>query len=209
VASAFMKTNVYIDGFNLYYGSLKGTPYRWLDICSLAQKLVRRNQLHRVRYFTARITARPGHTQAPLHQQIYLRALATFPAVSIHFGHFLTSYPYMRLVNPPPNSAQVIKTEEKGSDVNLATSLLVDAFDGDFEKAIVISNDSDLCEPIKVVIAKFGLPVEVINPHPTPSQALIRIASVHGQLRTGVIASSLLPNALTDAQGTMTKPPSW
>ena len=26
-----MRTSIYIDGFNLYYGAVKGTPYKWLD----------------------------------------------------------------------------------------------------------------------------------------------------------------------------------
>ncbi len=30
-----VKTNFYIDGFNLYYGAVKGTPYKWLDSSGL------------------------------------------------------------------------------------------------------------------------------------------------------------------------------
>ena len=170
-----MKTNVYIDGFNLFYGALKDSPHRWLNIASLAQKLAPKGQIVRVRYFTARISSRPGHPHAPLRQQSYLRALATLPGVSLHFGHFLITQPFMPLANPPatgPKTVKVIKTEEKGSDVNLATYLLVDAFTGDFDQAIVVSNDSDLCEPIRIVRDDFGLPVHVVNPHKTPSQAL-------------------------------------
>jgi hypothetical protein len=32
--------NVYIDGFNLYYGALKRTPYKWLDLALLARTLL-------------------------------------------------------------------------------------------------------------------------------------------------------------------------
>jgi hypothetical protein len=35
-----MRTIVYIDGFNLYYGAVKGTPYKWLDLKSVCQKLL-------------------------------------------------------------------------------------------------------------------------------------------------------------------------
>lgn len=52
-----MRTNVYVDGFNLYYGSLKGTAYKWLDPDALCQRLLPRNEVHRIRYFTAMITA--------------------------------------------------------------------------------------------------------------------------------------------------------
>ena len=38
--TAVIKTNLYIDGFNLYYGALKDTPYKWLDLRSLAEVLL-------------------------------------------------------------------------------------------------------------------------------------------------------------------------
>jgi hypothetical protein len=50
-----------------------------------------------------------------------------------------------------PTTVRVLKTEENGSDVNLATYLLSDAYEQVFEKAVVISNDSDLCTPIALV----------------------------------------------------------
>ena len=53
------KANVYVDGFNLYYGCLKGTEYRWLDLGAFCQKLIPSNPINRIRYFTARISARP------------------------------------------------------------------------------------------------------------------------------------------------------
>ena len=112
-----MATNVYIDGFNLYYGALKRTHFRWLDLEALCQNLLPNDSIHRIRYFTAKVTARPDDVQAPQRQQTYLRALETLPLVSIHFGHFLTSNTWMWLTNPPPpggsRKAQVIKTEER------------------------------------------------------------------------------------------------
>jgi uncharacterized LabA/DUF88 family protein len=57
----------------------------------------------------------------------------------------------MPLAPPQTGYIRVIKTEEKGSDVNLATELLVDGFNNDYEIAIIVSNDSDLLMPIQVV----------------------------------------------------------
>jgi hypothetical protein len=74
-----MKANVYIDGFNLYYGSVKGTPYRWLDLAALCSLLLPRDTINRIRYFTALIQPRPDDAQAPQRQQTYLRALRLFP----------------------------------------------------------------------------------------------------------------------------------
>jgi len=122
-----LRTNVYVDGFNLCYGCLKGTPYKWLDLDAMCRRLLPKHELSRIRYFTAIISARPLDPSGPVRQQAYLRALATMPHVSIHLGHFLTSHVRMPLAVPPargPRTVEVIKTEEKGSDVNLATYLL-------------------------------------------------------------------------------------
>lgn len=58
-----MKTYAYIDGFNLYFGALKGTPYRWLDVAKMCERLLRKDDVTRVRYFTARVKTRP-HTNS-------------------------------------------------------------------------------------------------------------------------------------------------
>ena len=81
-----MVTNVYIDGFNLYYGSLKGTPYKWLDLAALSSVLLPRDNINRIRYFTAQVSARPHDPQQPARQQTYLRALQTIPGLSIDLG---------------------------------------------------------------------------------------------------------------------------
>ena len=81
--------NVYIDGFNLYYGCLKGTPYKWLDLDALCRRLLPKHEIQRIRYFTALVSARPGDPQQPIRQEIYLRALRTIPHLSIHLGRFL------------------------------------------------------------------------------------------------------------------------
>ena len=69
-----MATNVYVDAFNLYYGSLKGTPYRWLDLGALCARLLPKDRINRIRYFTATVSARPDNPDAPQRQQVYLRA---------------------------------------------------------------------------------------------------------------------------------------
>ena len=85
-----MRANVYVDAFNLYYGCLKGTPYRWLDLDAFCRQLLRRDSIHRIRYFTALVTGRSGDLQRPQRQQIYLRALQTIPHLSVHLGHYVS-----------------------------------------------------------------------------------------------------------------------
>jgi hypothetical protein len=60
-----MATNVYVDAFNLYYGCLKGTPYRWLDLGTLCTRLLPKDPINRIRYFTATVSARPDNPDAP------------------------------------------------------------------------------------------------------------------------------------------------
>ncbi len=69
-------------------------------------------------------------------------------------------------------TVEVIKSEEKGSDVNLATYLLLDGFRRDYEIAVIITNDSDLVEPIKVLRTELKLRVGILNPDRRASLAL-------------------------------------
>lgn len=204
------KTNVYIDGFNLYYGCLKGTPYRWLDLDALCAKLLPKSTINRIRYFTALVEPRPDNPDQAQQQLTYMRALrASTPHLSIHEGKFLNSKVMARVVEPPPTYIKVHKTEEKGSDVNLATHLLVDVFDGDCEATAVVSNDTDLILPMTIVRERFQLPVVVLNPHPKTSWPMRQAASSYRAIRTGVLRDSQLPLTLTDAHGTITKPVGW
>lgn len=60
-----METFVYVDAFNLYYGSVKGTPYKWLDISSLCRILLPRHSIARIKYFTALVDPRPDDPDQP------------------------------------------------------------------------------------------------------------------------------------------------
>jgi NYN domain len=210
-----MLTNFYIDAFNLYYGCLKGTSYKWLNLESLCHLSFPSDQVHRIRYFTARVKARPSDPQQPVRQAAYLRALATLPCISIHYGHYLQSIVAMPYAKPPakgPSTVQVLKSEEKGSDVNLATMLLVDAFDRDFEKAVVVSNDGDLALPVEIVQKKFSLPVIVLfpcGPGRKLSYYLSQVATASPIISTANLAASQFSATLTDAVGTIHKPATW
>lgn len=206
-----MKTNVYVDGFNLYYGAVKKTPYKWLDIHKLCGLLLPKNQIHRIRYFTAPVQNTPNDPTKAQRQQTFIRALETLPNLSVHYGSFLSSKVRLPLVHPTAtaHNAYVIKMEEKGSDVNLASLLLADAFRGDFEVAVVLSNDSDLVLPIKIVATELHLPVGILNPHKRFSVELRKVATFRKQIRKGALSASQFPPTLTDARGTITKPAAW
>lgn len=205
-----MKINIYIDGFNLYYGSLKGTGYKWLNPMTMCQLLFPRDTINKIKYFTARVSARPSDPDQPIRQNTYFRALRTLPEIEIIEGSFLTKEVMMPLANSNPQQyVRVIKTEEKGSDVNLAVNLLNDGFRRDYELAVMVTNDSDLLEPLRIVKNELGLPVGLVNPQRNPSFHLKQHANFIKKLRTGVLGASQFPQSLTDAHGTFHKPAGW
>ena len=207
-----MKTVVYIDAFNLYYGALKGTPYKWLDPMALCRAMIPQNAVTRIKYFTARVQARADDPSKPQRQLFYLRALQTLPNVDIVFGHYLTHVTWMPLAKPQPGQnpfAHVIKTEEKGSDVNLASHLLMDAFDHAFDCAVVISGDSDLLTPVQMVLNRFHKSVGVLNPQKIDCKALKGVARFYKHIREPALQVSQFPPVLTDKQGTFHKPAVW
>ena len=150
-----MRTFIYVDGFNLYYGALKGTAWKWLDLPVLFAKVLQpHHDILTVKYFTARVSGTPADQSKPQRQDVYLRALRHYrPEVEVYFGHFLSHSVRMPLVRPVGNrrTEQVIRTEEKGSDVNLAVHLLNDSWLNAYDCAVVVSNDSDIAEAMRLV----------------------------------------------------------
>lgn len=207
-----MRTIVYIDAFNLYYGCLRKTPFRWLDLDKFCRRLLPNNDIVKIKYFTARVAARPGDPDQPLRQQLYLRALATIPQIEVYFGHYLSHEIFMPLANPPATGSRfvkVLKTEEKGSDVNLATHLISDAYENAFEIAALISNDSDLLGPVKLVKERLHKKVGILNPQKHPAFVLRNNATFFKQIRKSGLVGSQFANELQDVYGTFQKPAAW
>jgi hypothetical protein len=204
------KVSVYIDGFNLYYGATKGTPYRWLNLHQLCVNMLPNDTIQEIKYFTAKVSARPHDPQQPMRQQIYLRALQTLPDMKIIYGHFLTHSCRMVLTGVnPTQKVWVDKTEEKGSDVNLASHLLMDGFGRKYEVAVLITNDSDLAEPVRMVRQELGLGIGILNPHQHHSQQLKQLATFIKRIRQSDLVAAQFPLNLTDAAGSFRKPPTW
>ncbi|MCY3921105.1 MAG: NYN domain-containing protein, partial [Chloroflexi bacterium] len=201
-----------VDGLNLYYRALRGTPNRWLDLRRLSELLLPGYQVNRIRYFTARVTSRADDPTQAQRQQVYLRALSTVPDLSIHYGHLLPKRKRRPLADSPPSgprTVEVLDTEEKGSDVNLASFLLLDGFENDYELAVVLSNDSDLELPISMVRERLGKMIGVFDPSRRRSFQLSQAASWYRPLRRGPLSAGQFPAVLSDSQGMIAKPPGW
>lgn len=149
-----MKTIVYIDGYNLYYGLLRRSPYKWLDLYSLFQNHVLNNAANviEIRYYTAPVLGKMSDDPESLQRQrIYLQALRKMPPnkVQIIEGKMVASTPFLRLVTPIPEvpertHAQVYTLNEKNTDVNLASDLITGAWTGAYEQAVICTNDTDI-----------------------------------------------------------------
>ena len=208
-----LRTNVYIDGFNLYYGALKFTKFKWLNLRSLSNVLFPDDDIQRISYFTARLTPRAYDLAQPERQHIYLRALQTLSDLYIFYGVFRDRKMKLPLASSNPSKpkfVEVIKPEEKGTDVNLATRLLVDGFAGEYDHAVIISNDSDLAMPIRYVKSKLDLKISLVNPSTLPTHGnLVKAATYVRRLHRSHIAQSQFSRVLWDRHGRFEKPATW
>jgi hypothetical protein len=173
----------------------------------------------KVRYFTARVKGDQDST-APGRQKLCLTALSALPEVSVHFGQFRAHPVAMPLADPvagKTRTVRVLKPEAKGSDVNLATALLLDGLDGLYQSAVVISDDSDLETPIREANRRFG-PVHVISPRgpsstttgPKAPYVMSHSGSSWTPLEPRLLFAAQLPSPLTLPSGrTIYRPPSW
>ncbi len=138
------RTIIYIDGFNLYYGALRGGPHRWLDLERYFRMLRPGDELVAIRYFTALV----GEPQAS-RQRAYLLALATTPLVEITLGRFKTTNSTCKVSGCTfPGPRRFTKPEEKRTDVNIAVEMMDDAFSDRCDSFVLVSGDSDLVPPI-------------------------------------------------------------
>lgn len=212
------RTIVYVDGFNFYYGCLKDTPERWLDVGALCGRMLQNtdNEIVGIKYFTARVKARDGNPQQVQRQQVYLRALATVPNLTIHYGAFITKPVVRRCVKDRKGKASYVEvwnTEEKGSDVNLASHLIIDGHKARYDLAVIVSNDSDLKFPVEYVRNELKAPVGVLNPHKNRSWGLspkeLPRGSFYKPIRRAALRASQFPPQVPDVQGIIHKPPGW
>ena len=210
-----MRTSIYVDGFNLYFGALKGTPYKWLDICALCRALLApHNVVGTVKYFTANVSPTPGDPDKPIHQQVYIRALmAMHPQLEVIRGQFTTHEVTRRLVTPVNGQryANILERTEKGSDVNLAVHLVNDAWRDAYDCAVVISGDSDLAESIRLVREYHPRKVVgVFSPGKKKVSKQLQVAaSFIRAISTNALAASQFPSQVQTATTLLTKPHDW
>lgn len=207
-----LRTIVYVDGFNFYYGQVKGTPWKWLDLLLLFEQVLDpRNQIVKVKYFTARVQPTEKDPEVSKRQDVYFRALRRYcEKVEICLGHFLRHEVWMENANPPPKKTKVWKNEEKGSDVNLALHVLNDAWLNLYDCAVIVSNDSDLSMALHFVKSQNKKIIGLITPG-APKRKTSKQLRCHAdfmkQIRPSALASAQLPNPIPGTS--LHKPIGW
>lgn len=174
-----LRTRIYIDGYNLYYGCLRNTPYKWLDVLELFEKHILPSILYRteadadpstflldadcaVKYFTAKILERAARADDSVSSQAhYHNALEKHCGgrVSFTLGSYSIYKSNQRLVDIKDPSlrprdctkVEVWKFEEKQSDVNLALQIYDDALSGDIDQVVLVTNDTDLAPALHML----------------------------------------------------------
>jgi uncharacterized LabA/DUF88 family protein len=203
-----------VDGFNVFHRLLEGrSNVKWLDLFALAKHALREeNSIVLVRYFTARVTDIPADPEKSTRQDVYLRALEA-SGVHIHYGKFRERQKRARLVEPCSDTlnsyVSIWSREEKGSDVNLAVHMTNDAWKGEFDCAVVVSNDSDLAEALRLV-RDMGKTVGILSPVTAPAIDLRRHADFVRPIRPVHLARSQFPLVIELHDGhKITCPPDW
>ena len=226
-----VQTIAYIDAFNLYFGALKPVGCKWLNLEQWLDGQFPRNTITRIKYFTARVKPFEGDFGSCDRQALYLKALSSLPRVEIIEGHYLVKQTTAMLAQMPASGSRyvsIIRSEEKQSDVNLASHLLLDACRGNFEATIVVSGDGDLSTPIRMATEEFQKPVVVLNPQRRSSYHLEQVATAYrgthfrrdrkgkeirvrnDGIRQGLLTVSQFPASVSLADGSVVvKPVGW
>jgi len=153
---------------------------------------------------------RPDNPQQLVRQLTLFRALRTLPNLTMHYGTFIVKPVRMMLVTPLPDGTRfvdVVKTEEKGSDVNLAAYLVADGYENAYDAAVVVSDDSDLVEAIRIV-RRLRKHVTVLSPSGRAYE-MKRAATRYRAIDPAVLSQSQFPPVMRDAQGRFYKPANW
>ena len=147
-----------------------------------------------------------------MRQERYLSALGSSPRTTIHQAKFATWEVKRPLVGPvgvEPTFVTVWDTKEKGSDVSLASFMLVDGFKGLYEVAVVVSDDSDLLDPVRLVRSELGLKVGVVRVNAHRASVFRADADFVRSVRRWHFATSQLPDVIDVPGGSIRRPEGW
>lgn len=224
-----MKTNFYVDGYNLYYGCLKHSDYKWLDLKSLLVDKILHTQcphaeLCTIKFFTAdvkaKIASRGQNAQISQHQ--YHRALELlYPDnMAIIKGFYSLERANLPVFQQPPDKNErvaVWRLEEKQTDVNIVLEAYRDAAKGLAEQLVFVTNDSDIEPVLKAIREDFGdaIRLGVVVPrhktnHRPPNVSLSQYADwTRHHILEDELRDSQLPDLIPTRKKPIKRPDYW
>ena len=192
-----LRTRIYIDGYNFYYGCLRGTPHKWLDLLPLFENHILPSALLKdgdghirqsallpspsIKFFTAKIIESVARsTDSVSSQARYHTALRKLHDGRIELieGYYAVNKMKVKVVdsdepNRPPRECKEVqawKVEEKQSDVNLALQVYHDAITGQIDHAVIVTNDTDIAPALAMIRAHTQVLMGVVVPTTDPTR---------------------------------------
>ena len=202
-----LRTIVYIDGYNLYYGlrAAYKTKYKWLDLQALAYSFIQQNMdIVAVKYFTA---ISKSDSKTKMKQEIFLKALSSHcDKLKIIYGRFLSKTRQCRECGD-----KYKYYEEKKTDVNIACQILNDAHLDNYDYCYIVSGDSDLVPPVAIIKEQFpNKKIIIANPPKRKSDELCKVADGFFSISKLKIQTNQLPHTVINKNGKkLTKPEAW
>lgn len=202
---------VYVDGFNFYYGMVRNTDWKWLDLQRYFELIRQDDQIEQIRYFTSEAGG-----AAYDRQSVYLRALASLPKVTVHLGRFKRKTFTCGVTDCVfAGSRQYQGREEKETDVALGVTLVDDAYQDRADRFVIVSGDSDLVPAIRLVQERFSEKRVVVyvpavrGSVRAAATEMRRIADRHRTLPPEPLRRAQLPPTINTGTGVIRKPASW
>ncbi|MYA19712.1 MAG: NYN domain-containing protein [Chloroflexi bacterium] len=206
-----VRSIIYIDGYNFYYGMVRDTEWKWLDLQRCFELVRSDDDIQEIRYFTSEALG-----DARERQSVYLEALGTLPLVTVHLGRFKGRSLTCRVrACEYAGSRRYQVLEEKETDVAISVRLIDDAYRDRADRFVIVSGDSDLVPAVRLLRERFA-DKEIIVYVPASAgtrraaaREMRRIAHKHRTMPVEPLRRSQLPEVIPVADGTIRKPPSW
>ena len=208
-----MRTIVYIDWFNLYYGIIEKSGYRWVNLSTLFNSILKsRHNIVAIKFFTANLLVIGNNHTVKKEQENFHRALSIFnPEIEMFFGKFIEKTVRISpTLNAPLSKTIEFNTfEEKETDVNLAVEMMSDFYLNKFDCAVLVSNDSDFSSVLNKIHSQSSKSIGLITPgkQTRASFRLSRFATFKRRIALSHLKDNQLPNQIPNSN--IIKPPRW
>lgn len=229
-----MRTAFFVDGYNLFYGLLADTSYKWLNLRSLLAHIAHIENPHStvasVDYFTSSVKpllATRGRVSKEA-QDTYIRALKT-TGICVHYGHHqLEPAKAPRFIDRRTKPSRldkvdIWKLEEKETDVHIAVHMYRTAAKQTYldvhervEQLVLVSSDTDMTPALRAIREDFPeIIVGVVLPHraeldrPSPGSLKQHAHWMRRVVTCEELQSHQFPNRVPTHKAPAIKPDYW